>query len=231
MTVAVLVLTDGRDEYLAPTVQSAMRSLTGPIVEWWMHDDTGLDDYRAQLARRYPTFRHINGGPRQGFGGAIRSAWQHLAAQSTARYVLHLEGDFTFCRPVDLGHLAAVLETRPHLAQLALVRQPWNDTERAAGGLLAAHPGGFAERTDRDGHRWLEHRLWWTTNPSLYRRTLILDLGWPDGPQSEGVFTQQLLAKGTPEVGPDHVAFGYWGTPTEGEWVEHIGQHRAGRNY
>ena len=230
MTVAVLVITDGRDDYLAATVASAMRSLTGPIVEWWMYDDTGRDNYRHQLARRWPTFRHFNAGARQGFGGAIQAAWRHLAEHSTADHVFHLEADFLFCRPVDLGQLAAVLETRPHVAQLALVRQAWNATELAAGGLLAAHPGAFTERADRDGRRWLEHRLWWTTNPSLYRRTL-LDVGWPDGPQSEGTFTHRLLALGTPEVAPQYLAFGYWGGLDDGEWVDHIGHRRVGYDY
>ena len=230
MSVAVLVITDGRDDYLAESVRSALGSLTGPIVEWWMFDDTGRDDYRQGLARRYPTFRHINAGPRQGFGGAIRGAWAHLAEQSTARYVFHLEGDFTFCRPVDLGPLTTLLDTRPHLAQVALVRQPWNDAERAAGGLLAAHPGAFTPHADRHGHQWLEHRLWWTTNPSMYRRSLLA-VGWPDGPQSEGLFTHRLLEDGTPETEPAHLAFGYWGQATDPPWVDHIGHRRAGRDY
>ena len=134
--IAVLVITDGRDDYLQRTVRSAMANLTGPVTEWWMYDDTGDLAYREGLGRRYPTFVHINGGARQGFGGAIRDAWGHLADWSTVDYVFHLEADFVFNRPVDLGALASVLTDRTYLAQMALVRQSWHAEERAAGGLL-----------------------------------------------------------------------------------------------
>ena len=133
--IAVLVITDGRDEYLLRTVRSAMTNLCGPITEWWMYDDTGDYVYRDSLVRRWPTFVHINGGARQGFGGAIRAAWAQVADRSTVDYVFHLEADFEFRRPVDLAGFATVLAARPHVAQMALVRQPWNDVELAAGGL------------------------------------------------------------------------------------------------
>lgn len=230
MSVAVLVITDGRDGYLASSLHSAMAQVTGPITEWWMYDDTGDDTYRAGLERRWPTFEHFNAGPRQGFGGAIAAAWAHLAKHSAADKVFHLEADFTFHRPVDLGQLAGVLDERPHLAQMALVRQAWNDAEAAAGGVLQRARDAFTPCSDYAGRAWLEHRLFWTTNPSLYRRSL-LDVGWPPGDQSEGVFGLRLLEGGTPEVEPAEVRFGYWGRLDDGPWVEHIGRNRVGTGY
>lgn len=230
MSVAVLVITDGRDDYLAPTLHSAMASLVGPVTEWWMYDDTGDDGYRAHLGRRWPTFEHFNAGERQGFGGAIRAAWAHLAKHSAADYVFHLEADFRFRRRVDLGQMAEVLAERPHLAQMALVRQAWNDEEAAAGGVLERAREAFTPCTDYAARAWLEHRLFWTTNPSLYRRSL-LDVGWPDGAQSEGRFGLQLLEGGTPEAEPSDVRFGYWGRLDDGPWVEHIGRSRVGTGY
>lgn len=230
MSIAVLVITDGRDEYLAPTLQSAMANLTGPITEWWMYDDTGDAAYRAGLERRWPTFEHFNAGPRQGFGGAIRAAWAHLAVHSAADFVFHLEADFTFRRPVDLGQMAAVLTDRPHLAQMALVRQSWNADEANAGGIVQRAPHAFAQCRDYDDRWWLEHRLFWTTNPSLYRRSL-LDVGWPTCDQSEGIFGIQLVEAGTPEAEPADVRFGYWGRLDDGPWVDHIGEARKGKGY
>jgi hypothetical protein len=228
--IAVLVMTDGRDEYLLQSVRSAMDSLSGPITEWWMHDDTGDAAYRADLERRYPTFRHIHSGPRCGFGAAIASAWTRLATASTADYVFHLEADFVFTRPVDLADLVEVLDARPQLAQMALVRQAWNAQEQAAGGVIACHPESYHPARDDTGRLWLEHTLFWTTNPSLYRRQLCT-LGWPDGKQSEGHFTRQLLQDGMGAVPGPLVRFGYWGRTTDGPWVEHIGVERKGHGY
>lgn len=227
---ALLVITDGRADYLARSVESIHLNLRGDIVERWMFDDSGDDDYRAELARRYPEFRLIDGGPRQGFGGAIRAAWAHLQWGSTARWILHCEGDFVYPDPVDLGLMVNVLDNRPHLAQMALVRQPWNAEEIAAGGLVSLSPESFEEFQSTQGHEWMEHRLWFTTNPSIYRRT-ILTVGWPEGPNSEGVFTHRLLTGGTPETPGDQIAFGYWGLRNDPPRALHIGVDRAGSGY
>lgn len=230
MSIALLMITDGRDDYLARCVASANANLRGAIAERWMFDDTGDDKYRAVLADRFPQFRHINGGPRRGFGGAIRSAWAYLARHSDADFVFHLEADFVFRHLVDLNAMVAVLTERPHLAQMALRRQPWNADETAAGGVVDRNPRAYVERCDEAGRMWLEHRLFLTTNPSLYRRSL-LNTGWPDCPQSEGVFTHRLLTHGLPGVHADRVAFGYWGARDSGVWVEHIGHQRVGVGY
>jgi len=227
--IAVLVITDGRDDYLARTVAS-LPQLRGPVNEWWMYDDTGDRRYRARLAARYPQFEHINGGPRRGFGGAIRAAWAHLRGSSAAPWVWHHEQDFTITRTVDLGNLVDVMSGRPYLTQMALRRQPWNAAETAAGGIVEQAPGDYHDAGDEHGHMWLEHRRFFTTNPCLYRRSL-LGIGWPRGPRSEGSFTGGLLRHGTPEAHSQAVRFGYWGARTSGEWVRHIGDQRVGSGY
>lgn len=227
--IALLVFTDGRDELLAQTLASADDNLCGPITRRVIYDDTGSEDHRRSLFHAYPGCQvvwHQDG--RQGFGGAIRAAWAALDHPDTfrpadERFVFHLEDDFTFNRPVDLAAMATVLDRRPHLAQLALRRQPWNDEERGAGGIVEQHPDDFREVSDADGYVWLEHRRFFTTNPSLYRRALCAS-SWPTGPNSEGRFTHQLLQ--------DHdLRFGYWGARDSGEAVTHIGRERAGVGY
>lgn len=227
--IALLVVTDGREDYLTACVESAADHLDGPISERVMYDDTGDAAYRADLAARFPQFIHINAGPRQGFGGAIRAAWAHLAAHSHARYVMHLEQDFTFNRTVDLDAMAATLHANPHLVQLALRRQPWTDHEAQAGGVVEQHPDAYTDKHGPHGD-WLEHRLFFTTNPSLYRRTLCRT-EWPEGGNSEGHYTHHLLQHGTPEATGDAIRFGYWGTRDSGEAVCHIGHQRAGVGY
>lgn len=226
MTVALLVITDGRDEYLDRCVGQSTSPLIGynaAVTEWWMHDDTGDDEYRAGLRRRFPDFAQLGEGPRRGFGGAIGHAWSRLLERSDAEFVFHLEADFLFSRPVDLIEILRVLSERPHLAQMALRRQPWNPDEWAAGGIVEQHPDDYTEVTDGRA-TWLEHRRFWTTNPSLYRRSLCAR-GWPAGPQSEGRFGLRLFEE-------DPAArSGFWGARTSGEWCEHIGHARAGTGY
>lgn len=231
MSTALLVITDGRADYLARTVASARDNLRGDITERWMFDDSGDDEHRAQLAADYPEFVHLNAGSRQGFGGAISAAWQALAASSRADHVFHLEADFEFRRPVDVDDLAGLLTDRPHLAQVALRRQAWNAVERAAGGYVEANPDDFVEHCDGD-RVWLEHRRFFTTNPSLYRRALT-GAGWPAGAQSEGRFGFQLSGQGLPwGVHGAAIRYGLWGGVDSGrEWVWHIGDHRAGTGY
>jgi hypothetical protein len=228
MSVAVLVITDGRDAYLEQAVDSVV-NLSGNITEWWMFDDTGDESYRASLAARYPAWRHINGGPRLGASGAVRKAWEILNDQSSATYIFHLEQDFVITRVVPLDDLAGLLYDYPHIAQVVLRRNPVNPLEQAAGGVVEQHPGWYVDRIDPFGRRWLEHSAYWSNNPCLYR-TSILDLGWPEhiaGQYGESTFTFLLREHGMVDADGDQVRFAYWGPRDTGVWVEHIGHERS----
>lgn len=214
-------MTDGRRACIERTLASFDEMVTGPITRRIIHDDSGDPAYRSWLTETFPTYSIVGADERQGFTGAICWAWSFLR-HSSQQYIVHVEDDFTFNRPVDLADLAAVLSARPYLVQLALRRQAWNDQERAAGGIVEQHPGDYAEVSD-GGATWLEHRRFFTTNPSLYRRSLC-DRGWPQVEHSEGHFTHQLL------VDPA-VRFGFWGGRDSGEAVHHIGADRAGVGY
>ncbi len=235
-TIALLVMTDGRDGLLERTIASARENLLGNITERWIHDDGGGPLHSAYLDHQYPDYEQIcmNANfqtPRRGFGGAIDAAWRHLARYSTADYVFHLEDDFTFNRPVDLDAMASVLSSRPMLAQMALRRQAWNDSERAAGGVIEQNPEAYQQYVCRDLGRleWLEHDLFFTTNPCLYPRRgaghgqwTVLD-PWPSGPESEGRYGIRLREAG--------YLFGFWGRREDAPWVHHIGDARAGHGY
>lgn len=225
------MVTDGRDEYLAAAVASVEAMADGPIGERWLYDDTGDAAHRGKLADRYPHFTVLAGGRRLGFGGAIAFIWAHLAEHSRAEWCLWWEDDFTADRRVPLDDMAALLVAQPHLAQVALRRQPWNAEERAAGGYVEAVPEWYVERED-GGHRWLETTRNWTTNPSLFRRDLCA-LGWPDEGRSEGLYGFRLREAGLPWGVPgDAVRFGLYGGLADGrEWVRHIGAVRAGTGY
>jgi hypothetical protein len=219
--VILLVMTDGRLDCIGQTIESARENLGGEVTYKVIHDDTGDEAHRDRLRELFPDFEVIGQPTRQGFGGAIRSAWKHLQSR-TERFVFHLEDDFTFNEPVDVPMMQRVLDRNPSLVQLALRRQPWNDAERAAGGIVEQHPDDYTDCSDGISD-WLEHRRFFTTNPSLYRRGLTTRT-WPEGEHSEGRFGIELLENPT-------VRFGYWGRRTDPPKVHHIGEHRAGTGY
>jgi hypothetical protein len=215
-----LVMTDGR-EHITDAIRSAEKHLHGPITERVIHDDSGDDAHRAWLHRTFPEYRVIYRTARQGFAGAYANAWRFLS-QQPQRWVFSTEDDFTFNRPVDLNAMIDVLLTRPYLAQMALRRQAWSDAEKAAGGVIEQNPGDY-EPHEWNDHVWLEHRRFFTTNPSLFSRELT-EVGWPQVAESEGHFTRVLTADpGT--------RFGYWGKRDDDPWVTHIGTQRVGHGY
>lgn len=228
--IAVLIVTDGRRDCITRTIPSAADQLRGDIGEWWVYDDSGDPANREWLTEMWPNLRHIfHVDGRQGFGGAIRYAWNVIREQSECDHVFHLEDDFTFNREVPLGDLAEILDSHPEVCQMALRRQPWNQEEIDAGGVVEVRPEEFLDMSRWLGHGhvvdWLEHRLFWTTNPGLFRRDLLDRFDWPDAPHSEGLFTRMLLA-----ADPEN-RFGYWGARDSGEWVKHIGAQRVGTGY
>lgn len=201
MTTCLLIIGDGRDEYHERSVASAEQHL--PI---------GLFDVCVVVDDR----EH-----KLGFAGAIQHGWDQ-ALDAGADWIFHLEADFTFNQSVPLAQMIAALELHPELAQIALKRQPWNDNERAVGGIVEQHPDDYEEIAA--GPLTLSvHRRCFTTNPCLYPAR-IARLGWPQEQHSEGVFTGRLLRD-------PHARFAFLGGKFDPPRVEHIGDTRAGNGY
>lgn len=239
--IALVVFTDGRDDVLAETIDVADVNLRGSITDRVIVDDTGDADHAKLLRHQYgDRYRVVAWTNRRGFTGSIRHAWQALALQAdnVVEFVFHLEDDFLIREPINLDHLGLVLQAYPHLAQMSLLRQAWNDEEKAAGGIIQCAPDDYTERWAvagiagrEDTFLWMEQRRFFTTNPSLYRRELCA-VGWPDLEHSEGHFTHQLLREGLPwGIAPDAVRFGIWGKKDDEPRVLHIGEHRVGTGY
>lgn len=229
MSVVLLCMTDGRRNCIEQAIPSLERNLHGVIGRRIIHDDSADPYYQAWLHEQFPEYEIARTPFRSGFGGAYANAWDYLtrpAPRDDCRFVLSTEDDFVVERTVPLLTMSRVLNENPHIAQLVLRRQPWNDSERAAGGIVEQHPDAYTEvRADfAPGVAWLEHRLFWSTNTSLHRRSMCWR-GWPNVPQSEGVFSRQLV-----NDDPD-LRFAFWGARDSGEWVTHIGTERTGCGY
>ena len=218
----LIVMTDGRREYLEQAAATFDR-LHGPIAARVIHDDSGDPDYAAWLYSAFPGWTIVSTGARSGFAGAYRSAWSWLRDNCRTDWVFSTEDDFLFERHVDLTAMASVMLLRP-MAQMALLRQPWNRVEQVAGGIVEQHPDDYTDRTDGT-HHWLQHRRFYTTNPHLTRLRFIKTHDWPEGPESEGRFGVELFAA------EPMTTCGFWGPRGSGPWVRHIGAERAGTVY
>lgn len=230
MTVPIILLTNGRPECIAKTIPSAVNHLTG-VTGMVIVDDSGDPVYCQWLVDEFTggpwntSVLHLGG--EHGYWRAMRAVWalaRHWAADGVDKFLL-LEDDFLFTQPVNLDDLAAVLDTHPHLVQMALLRQAWFGNEVKAGGLIEAleqQGQTFTEATD-GVHWWIEHRACFTGNPSVIpARTFARD--WPEGAWSESRFGRLLFR--------DPLARGaYWGRRSDLPRVEHIGHQRAGTDY
>jgi hypothetical protein len=253
MSIALMAITDApagggknspRLDYLKRTVASAREFLHGDVSHRFIVADCAgntpflhaVEEYSYTL-EEVEDWAVLGYGRRLGFAGAIQAGWAHVRGMPKGvTHVFHLEGDFTFNQHIDLDVMAEALDADHTLTQLALMRQPWNSDEARAGGIIQLHPEDFKERVVwREGnddefsytpdkfYHYVAHSRFFTTNPSLYRRGL-LEVGWPDAPESEGKFSIELRNRG--------YHFGFWqdelfAPPS----VEHIGQMRTGSGY
>lgn len=221
MGVTLIVMTDGRRDCIAQAAAS-FKNLHGPITTRIIHDDSGDAAYADWLRETFTDFTVYSTGTRSGFAGAYRSAWQ-LLRDTDNPWIFSTEDDFVFARHVDLARMVDVMSRRP-LAQMALVRQPWNDEEIAAGGIVQQHPADYTDWRHEDA-AWLEHRRFFTTNPHLTRLDFVRTHDWPEGANSEGRFGVDLFAA------EPKTHCGFWGRRTDGPWVQHVGTERLGTGY
>jgi hypothetical protein len=164
---------------------------------------------------------YVVGEGNRGFTRAMVALWRYLGTRSWPYdYALLTEDDFVFERDVELGPMIRTLAENDHLVQVALLRGAFYQAERDAGGILG-HPIEEFEAAGDDAVGWLEHRRFFTLNPTVVRRSLF-GTRWPVAEHSEAVFGRQLFA--------DKAArSALWG---HGEtWVRHLGEVRAGAGY
>lgn len=216
-----MIITDGRPGLIERTIESwrtawGDNGLNGAVII----DDSQSADHARLLWEHFGGYKIIHLADKGGFTGAIRAGWHYLADHNP-EWFFWLEDDFLFRRPIDVLGMTQVLGDNPLLAQLVLKRQPWNPQEKAAGGIVECWPDKYTEQTDGD-HWWTEHDLFFSTNPSLCRGS-ILDLDWPAGDRSEQQFTQRALQHG--------YKFAFWGRKYAPPIIEHIGLERIGTGY
>lgn len=218
MKFALLTIGDGRDELLNDTLRSFYQC---SWIDPTNREASGLVEHVHVDDRLHVL----------GFCGAIRYGWDRLReSKQDFSYVFHLEEDWRFEHEFDIAHMARLLGLHADLAQVALRRPPEGEVERLGGGVVGMFPEEFEERIvgflgggqPARTQAYLRHRLFFTTNPCLYRRSLIDAYQWPEPPGCEAAFTETLVADGA--------SFAYWGDRDDEPWITHTGQ-RTGHSY
>lgn len=218
----LLIMTSGRKKYLEETMDSfdlnvGMQSISRVVI----NDDSGNEDFTQWLHDTFWDAEIISSGKPSGFGGAIRRAWKYLkeTKQPEDKYIFHLEEDFTFNEIISIEDMKK--DMADSVVQSALKRQPWNQAEIEAGGVMELNPSAYKQQGNN-----FHHRLFFTTNPSLYRYDLV-NGGWPQDPYSEGKFWHGILSEGLPynNLNPDLLQCIYYRGYKE--LVTHIGVDRA----
>ena len=216
MNVALVVVTDGRAEYLSRSVAS----LRAGLIPWPEHryliDDSGDAAYVALLKDRYAgEFVVCSHFGRHGFVYTVADAWRTAVREPEVEYVFHAEDDFTYNEPVDLELMVDILDRNPFLAQLVLKRQPVNGPESHAGDITRMDPSAWST-TSTD---YCEYATNFSTNPSLIPRRVIQMCLRCNVGTAEMELTRFLHSRG--------YRFGYLGAIDDPPRVHHIGEHRS----
>ena len=218
--ITLLIMTNGRQEYLEQTL-SALGKLHGDFSRILIHDDSGNKDYHHWLRQ----FNYeLAFSKRVGFTKAMISAWQKLKEDSN-EWVFHLEDDFLILDDVYLANIIQVIKDHDYLKEIVLLRQPIGNhsRERTKGGIIASHPERYEDKTDGVNY-WVEHRVGFSCNPCVYKKSLIYEHPWPDMPNSEREYGRMVFKNPKAKCA-------YWGKSSDKPIVMHIGEVRTGFNY
>ena len=209
-------MTNGRGHYLKQAIKSAEENLIWDF-DWKMIvDDSADTQYSTWLSGAFgSSFQIYPTKEPCGFCGSIQRGWNLLPED--ADFVFHLEDDFTFNEPIRIQEMIDILQDNPKLAQIALLRQAVNPAEKSAGGVIQCFSNDFKQR-EKGNRIWMEHARFFTTNPSLYPRS-ISRIPYPLEDFCEGKFSIKLRAAG--------YRFAILGKKDQKPKVAHIGEYKA----
>ena len=223
--ITALVTTNGRDDYLRESI-ATFENLSGSITRRVIHDDTHNETHTQNLREIYEPqgWEVIESSYNAGFAGSVKSARTWLSVSDKNPYIFWTEDDFLYTTPTDLNALVDVVSAQPYLVQMTLKRQPWNEEEKAVGGYVEQRPDTYTEMSD-ERHTWLEHRNFFSTNPSVIPRWFVVNTEWPLTAHSEGLYSHALFSQFPTAKS------GVWGGKNSPPYVTHIGENRTGTNY
>lgn len=218
MKICIIILTDGRNDYLARTLESLESRVVFPegaevykiMVDDWPAD-RGLKTLK-KLVKKYNIDKLVLNEENLGIDKTVQKAWS-LVPQDTD-YIWHQENDFEYLQKIDVSQMISVLNN-PTIVQVALVRQPWFEDEKSSGSLMKTRPHRFKQASVSNVDIVI-HRDHFTHNPSIYKTKWIEQM---EG-YSEYKFKDHLLAKN------GVLYFSYLGKLEDGHTILHIGERK-----
>lgn len=193
----LLIRDHGRWQYLERCIESIDREI-------------GLDFFDRRILSEdghtvdFQEFKCLSTGKdRQGLSANLAQAWGALDTDD--EWVFDVESDFVI-EDAPLTEMAATLDAFRNVANMVLVRQPWNQEEIRAGSVLKTRRAHF---DDMGG--WLKHDRGFWLNPYVAHASLLRSLC----PGVETDLTNQCKARG--------LEFAYWGGRNDPPRCWHIG--------
>lgn len=218
-----VVITDGRREFIEPTIKSVFENVHGLSLPGVMVNDCGEDlSYDDWLREKFgANFIRINHLRRRGLAAGIRSGWEMAIRKPEVTHVWHQEDDYVIPQTVELGPLVEAMESEPMLAELTLKRNPYSREEHAAGDYMASNPEPYSDTETPNGFKYVRHDRIFHSQPSLIpRRVVELVLEHRVALTEPGL--RDIL------VGAGY-HFGVIGQMADAPLVEHIGTRRSER--
>jgi hypothetical protein len=218
----LLITTNGRKQYIVPTIDSWKNFIEKHVDKKIITDDSGNPEYRQWLRDTFPDFEVVAlGEQNMGFSHLLKTWTTSLEFKS--EYILLLEDDFLLLEDIDLEYILNTLDKNPNLLQMTLKRQAWSNEEVAAGGMIERI---YKEDKFIQHDGWFTQREFFTTNPSFINinrlREHAKQIYQPDELISEAEFGSRIFNNN-----PDAYS-AFLGNIFDTHKVEHIGHIRTG---
>lgn len=218
----LLITTNGRKEYIVPTIESWRTFINANVNKKIIIDDSGSLEYRSWLKDTFSDFEIMPlGESNMGFSYLMKTWITKLEFDS--EYFLLLEDDFVLLEEIDLSNIINILESNEHLVELSLKRQAWSREEILAGGIIEKHYNGqnFIQKNG-----WFEHREFFTTNPSFININRLRNYANKIYDSSSELISEAQF--GSILFKNEHLFAAFLGNIFDKPKVEHIGHIRTG---
>jgi hypothetical protein len=218
MKFCVIIINDGRNDYLAKSLKSFAENVCFPegsevtkilIDDWPLERD---EKEIKRLAKKYDIKTVVFNEENLGVNQTVRKVWTLIPEDID--YIWHQENDFVFLEKVNIESLMTVLES-PIIIQCALVRQAWFEDERQCGSLMNTRPERW-KSANVSGIDIVAHKDHFTFNPSLYKRKWLAHIN----PFGEYDLRNYYMAKNP------SLYFSYFGKKEDSHRVLHIGERK-----
>lgn len=222
----VIVINDGRNNYLQRTLESLSANVFFPegseveglIIDDWPGNSRQKrnDWFLADLAIKFG-FTLVLNHENLGINKTVQKAWSLVP--DDIDFIWHQENDFEYLDKINVGEMAQAMEDK-NIFHVALLRQPWYDQEKKLGGIYQCAPEEYFE-SNVHGVDLVLHKRHFTHNPGLYPKRIAVQME----KYGEYNFKDKLLQE-NPEG-----YFSYYGKLKDAPRVLHIGELKHGKEW